>query len=111
MVMRASRRGLAEWLFQRISAVLLLGYSAFIVGFMLTHPHINFYDWELLFSCLFVQITTYVVIIALVGHIWIGIWTVLTDYMKCAWGRLILEILLALLLLGYLIWGAKIVWA
>jgi len=110
MEMRASRRGLSDWLIQRVSAILTLAYVLFMVGYLLTHSPVSFLAWKSLFSHTWLQVFTYLVILGFVGHIWIGIWTVITDYLKCAWGRLFLEILLALLLVCYLIWGARILW-
>ena len=49
-------------------------------------------------------------ILALAGHAWVGIWTVLTDYVKSSGLRLLLQSLMILAVLVYLFWGVMIFW-
>jgi len=56
------------------------------------------------------QIAGTLVVVSIITHAWIGLWTVCTDYIKCVWIRtsVILFLLLAEAIL--LVWGLKIVW-
>lgn len=103
-------KGLRDWFLQRVSAVVIGAYAVFLMGYFLMHPHVDFSQWQALFSCVWMQIAGTLVIISIVTHAWIGLWTVSTDYIKpaCVRGVFITTVLLALWIL--LIWGIKIVW-
>jgi succinate dehydrogenase / fumarate reductase, membrane anchor subunit len=110
MVSKSNHRGFYEWLAQRVSAVLIGAYAVFIIAFLLTHAPLSFSVWKALFSCVFIKIATFVVLIAILWHAWIGLWTVFTDYVKCNCVRLLLEILLIITLLSYMAWCLDAIW-
>jgi len=102
--------GLKDWLIQRVTAVYFAAYTLFLLGYFLAHPNLSYDEWHTLFSCQAFKIATMISLIALTLHAWIGIWTVTTDYMKCTAIRLSVQLLVALWLLGQVIWGFMIVW-
>ena len=102
--------GLRDWLVQRVSAVVLAAYFIFLLAYFILHPQLQYPAWQQLFACNWMRVFTFLALLSLIGHSWVGIWTVLTDYIKCAWGRLLLEVILILALLGYLFWGIEILW-
>ena len=109
-IMSLTHNGLFDWLIQRVTAVLMGLYVFFILGFLILHPNLQFADWHGLFSCGAMRIFSFLVLLSIVTHSWVGIWTVLTDYVKCFYLRLSLEILMILALLSYLALGIKILW-
>jgi succinate dehydrogenase / fumarate reductase, membrane anchor subunit len=104
------RNGLADWLVQRISALVIGVYAVFLLGFFVCHPHMSYAQWHRFFSCTAVKVGSMLALLCICAHAWIGLWTVFTDYINCARLRLVLEILLVLLLLTYVIWGISIFW-
>ena len=102
--------GLKDWLIQRVTAVYFAVYSLFLLGFLLMHPQLSYTDWQALFHCEYFQVASVIALLTLSLHAWIGVWTVTTDYIKCAVIRLSVQLLVALLLLGQFIWGLMIVW-
>lgn len=106
-----SRNGLSDWLLQRVSAILMLVYLAFIMIYWSTHPGLQFAEWKALFASPVMKIASLLVLLSLLAHAWIGLWIVFTDYVKCVAIRLTLQILVILLLFGYLIWGIMILWS
>ena len=108
--MGVSQKGMRDWIAQRVSAILMTFYIIFLSGYFLTHDNIQFTDWQDLFSCVWMQIATILVLLGLVWHAWIGIWTILTDYVKCSVARLTLELLTALSLAAFFFWGISIFW-
>jgi succinate dehydrogenase / fumarate reductase membrane anchor subunit len=104
MVAKSNHRGFYEWIVQRVSAVLIGAYGVFIFAFLLCHQPMQYAVWHGLFSHLVMKIATFVVLLAILWHAWIGLWTVFTDYVKCGVLRLFLEILLVLVLLSYFAW-------
>jgi succinate dehydrogenase / fumarate reductase, membrane anchor subunit len=109
-ILSLSTRGLKDWLIQRVTAVLLALYAFFIVGFILLHPQLQFDEWQMLFSYNAVKVASLLVLFSLLLHAWVGLWTVFTDYIKAVYLRLAIEIGVAILFLGCLIWGAAILW-
>lgn len=109
-VMSVSRSGVSDWLIQRVTAVLLALYFFFLVGFVCFHPHLNYNSWHALFTNGVMQAMSLVALLSIVLHAWVGMWTVITDYVKCAWGRLVLEVALVVALIGFLAWGVEILW-
>jgi succinate dehydrogenase / fumarate reductase membrane anchor subunit len=102
--------GLKDWLIQRVTAVYFAIYSVFLFGFLLKHSSLQYSEWYGLFHEPCFQVATAIALLALLGHAWIGIWTVTTDYIKSTGLRLALQGLVALILMGQFVWGFMIVW-
>ncbi|OGV27592.1 MAG: succinate dehydrogenase, hydrophobic membrane anchor protein [Legionellales bacterium RIFCSPHIGHO2_12_FULL_37_14] len=102
--------GLKDWLIQRATAVFLLIYTLFAITFFITHPKVDFPEWQLVFHCRCVQIATILAVVAILLHAYIGIWTVLTDYVKCKWLRLSLLSIVAFTLFAEGLWTFLLVW-
>ena len=102
--------GLRDWLIQRFTAVFLGVYTLFILIFLLRHPHLNYNDWQSLFSRYSMQIASIVALLAIGLHAWIGLWTVLTDYVKSVSWRYCLQAAILLALFSYVLWGIMILW-
>lgn len=105
-----SRSGLGDWMIQRVSAVLLATYTLFILGVIVANPDLGYTEWRSLFSLFWVKIYTLITLLALVGHIWVGMWTVVTDYLKGAWVRFIVLFIIAVAAFVYLVAGVSAVW-
>lgn len=97
--------GMHDWLIQRVTAVLLAAYTLFLIGYLMLHSPLQYADWHALFSHVFMRIFTFLSLLSVVYHTWIGMWTIFTDYLKCPWLRLTLQILVILVLIGCLVWG------
>jgi succinate dehydrogenase / fumarate reductase membrane anchor subunit len=102
--------GMRDWLIQRVTAVLLTAYTLFLVGYLALHTPLQYASWQHLFQCTAVRIFTFLTLLGVVYHTWIGMWTVFTDYLKCPCLRVTLQVLTVLALLGCLVWGVIIVW-
>ncbi len=112
------RSGLADWLIQRLSALVLLAYTLWVAAGVLLLPELNHENWRLLFAAPAMRIFSLAALLALCAHAWIGVWTVSTDYLTEAhlgragfWLRLLTQALCAALTLVYLLWGGGILWS
>ena len=101
-------RGLTDWFIQRLSALVLLLFVGCLVGFYIYNPDLNYVMWSKYFSSVEMKIFTFVATLSLVGHTWVGMWTVFTDYIKPAFLRLFLQTLLLVALLALTLWVALI---
>ena len=105
------RSGVSDFFLQRLSALILLAYFIFLLIFYFSHPVIDFMLWHNLFAYFSMRIFSLFALGALLSHAWIGIWIVLTDYLKSAFWRGLVQTSIILLLLSCFVWGAKIFWS
>ncbi len=105
-----TRSGLRDWLIQRFSAIIIGAYIIFLSAFILLHPHLTFVTWHDLFSHTLMRIITIIVLLAILLHAYIGMWTISTDYLKNTAVRLLFQIAVFIALVAFLIWGLMILW-
>lgn len=110
-VTNLTRSGIADWLVQRVSAVILAAYLVFITVFLLTHSPVDYATWKDLFSHLPMRLFSLLALLALLGHAWVGLWTIFTDYIKCTVLRGTIQILIILGLIAALAWGIQTLWS
>ena len=101
--------GARDWVLQRISAVVLAVYSVVVIGFFLCNQ-VNYQAWHSFMMSLPMKLFSLVAILSLVFHAWVGMWTVLTDYVKSAGLRIVIQSLIIITILVYLFWGVVIFW-
>lgn len=111
------RSGLSDWLVQRVSAVVLTVYLAFIVGYLLTHPGLDYAQWVELHRNFWTRLFSVLTILALAAHAWVGLWAVLTDYVtvrllgpKATLLRVACQLGMIAVTLAYVIWAVDILW-
>lgn len=102
--------GMRDWLIQRITAVILGMYVLFLVVYLFCHSPLTYADWHALFTSTSMRIFSFLALLSMVYHTWIGLWTVFTDYIKCYCLRLLLQVAVVIALLSYLVWGVSILW-
>lgn len=111
------RSGLYDWLIQRVSAVILAAYTIFLAVYLLLHPGLTYEQWHLLFGSLCIRIFSLAALLSFISHAWIGLWSVLTDYItvrlmgsKATALRIFAQVVLGGVSLTYLVWGIEILW-
>ncbi|WP_193161292.1 succinate dehydrogenase, hydrophobic membrane anchor protein [Microbulbifer hainanensis] len=111
------RSGTFDWLYQRVTALVLIAYTLFIVGFIFFSDDFGYESWSALFAQSWVRIFSLVTLLSTVVHAWIGLWSVVTDYItnrmmgpKATALRLLVEVLLAAVAVIYVVWGVEILW-
>ncbi|MGE3319152.1 MAG: succinate dehydrogenase, hydrophobic membrane anchor protein [Candidatus Berkiella sp.] len=102
--------GLRDWLVQRYTAVFLAGYTLFLLGWVIAQHQVTYESWLMLFSSPWMQISTLFALVSIAFHAWVGLWTVLTDYVKPPLLRYLLEGVILFTLFGYVIWGIFVLW-
>lgn len=111
------RSGLYDWLIQRFTAVVLGAYTLVLLGFFLAFPNLDYETWAAFMGSLPMQIANTLVLFSILMHAWIGLWTVMTDYLTslqlggaATAVRLIAQAFVALALLVFLLWGLVMIW-
>jgi succinate dehydrogenase / fumarate reductase membrane anchor subunit len=104
------RSGVHDFILLRASAVILAAYVFYILGFFLITPEVTYDVWQGFFSGLCTKVFTLLALFGLLVHAWIGSWQVLSDYVKPALLRGVLQFFFAVLLLAYLVMGFLTVW-
>lgn len=100
--------GLGEWIVQRVSAIYLL---IFIIGLslrLLIVPVSNHEDWLVLSSSLLFRVTLLLFIVSLLAHAWIGLRSVMMDYVHPWRLRFFLLMLFAFVLIGMGAWAGMV---
>lgn len=101
--------GVRDWVMQRISAVVLAVYSVVMVCFFLFNK-VDFLAWHTFMTSLPMKLFSLLALLSLVAHSWVGMWTVLTDYIKSSGLRLVLQSLIIIAIIVYLFWGVLVFW-
>ncbi|MFT5038908.1 MAG: succinate dehydrogenase / fumarate reductase membrane anchor subunit [Flavobacteriaceae bacterium] len=111
------RSGLSDWLVQRVSAVVMTAYLIFIVGYLLLNSDVSYQQWAGLHSGLPMRMFSLLTMLSVAAHAWIGMWSVLTDYItvrtigpKATAIRIFFQLGMIAMLLVYLLWAIDILW-
>jgi succinate dehydrogenase / fumarate reductase membrane anchor subunit len=99
-----------DWLLLRASAIILTLYILYILGFVVLAQELTFDVWHGFFSSSITKVFTLLALLSILIHAWIGMWQVLTDYVKPLAVRLVLQLAIVVTLVVYLLYGTIVVW-
>jgi succinate dehydrogenase / fumarate reductase membrane anchor subunit len=100
--------GLKDWLAQRVTAIVMALYTLLMI---VAVPMVDGYEgWRALMSHGFIRFVTFVFIISLCYHAWVGVRDIWMDYVKPTAVRLTLHVLTLLALVGYAGWAIQVIW-
>ena len=103
--------GLKDWLVQRVTAVAMAAYTLILAAALMRGGGIGGFDgWRALLSGGFMRLATFLFVVSLCWHAWIGIRDIFMDYVKPVGVRLTLHVLAILALVGYAGWAVQILW-
>ncbi len=102
--------GVRDWLIQRATAVFMLLYVITLIIACFNMPDHSFKTISAFFRHPWVRAFSFLALLGVVMHAWIGLWTVFTDYVNCKLVRLLLQSAVVLLLISYLVWGGAVLW-
>ena len=103
--------GLRDWLAQRITAVLMALFTlALLAQVLFTSGEIGYDKWAGIFSTQWMKTLTFVVIISLAYHAWVGVRDIWMDYIKPVGLRLALQVFALVWLVGCAGWAVQVLW-
>ena len=110
-IVTGAHYGLKDWLVQRVSAVLMAVYIILLMVIVIISAPQDYMAWKTIFNNQWMRIATFLFLVSLFWHAWIGVRNVLMDYVHAIAIRLTLQILVILSLFFYLVWSAEILWS
>ena len=102
--------GWRGWLAQRVTAVIMLLYTLFLGGVLVSLPQIDFERWRALWNLTTVRYATIFFVLSALLHAWVGVRNIFMDYVKDTALRLFLYVLVIVTLTVYFIWAWQILW-
>jgi succinate dehydrogenase / fumarate reductase, membrane anchor subunit len=102
--------GFRDWLSQRVTASLMALFTvALIIQVLLPGP-MGYDKWAGIFSAQWMKVLTFVVIISLLFHVWVGMRDVLMDYVKPVAVRLTTQVAVIVWLVACAGWAVQVLW-
>ncbi len=102
--------GLKDWLAQRVTALYMAVFTLVFAICAFTLPRFDYESWSGLFSAGWMKFATFIFMLCLFYHVWVGVRDIWMDYVKSAGLRLVLHMLTMFALIGYAGWGIQILW-
>ena len=102
--------GLKDWLVQRVTAVLMALYTLLVLAIALWNGGIDHALWKSLFASGVFRLASFLFMVALLYHAWIGVRDIFMDYVKPVGLRLALEVATVAVLVAYLGWTIQLLW-
>ena len=102
--------GLRDWLAQRATAVVMLAYTLFVAGILMWNGGLDHATWRAVMSHGAFRLASFLFMVALFWHAWVGVRNILMDYVKPIAVRLALQCMAIAALVAYAGWTIQILW-
>ena len=102
--------GFRDWLSQRVTASLMAIFTLVLIVQVLFGAKLGYPRWSQIFSSQWMKVLTFVVIVSLAWHAWVGMRDVWMDYVKPVGVRLGLQVFTLAWLVGCCGWAVQVLW-
>lgn len=102
--------GLRDWLAQRITAVLMALFTVILLAQVIFGEPVSYYKWAGIFSQQWMKFLTFVVILSILYHVWVGMRDIWMDYVQPVGIRLSLQVFTLVWLVGCAGWAIQVLW-
>ena len=102
--------GLRDWLAQRITAALMTLFTIVLLAQVLLGGPLGYDRWAGIFSTQWMKLFTFIVIVALIYHVWVGMRDIWMDYVKPVGVKLALQVATIVWLVGCAGWAVQVLW-
>lgn len=102
--------GFRDWLSQRVTAALMALYTLVLLVQLLLPGPLGYVRWAGIFAAQWMKVFTFVVIVALLWHVWVGMRDVWMDYVKPVGIKLVLQVFTIVWLVGCAGWAVQVLW-
>lgn len=102
--------GLRDWLSQRVTAALMAVFTVALIAQLLLGGPLGYERWAGIFSAQWMKLLSFVTIVALMWHAWVGMRDIWMDYVKPVGVRLALQVFTIVWLVGCAGWAIQVLW-
>ncbi len=103
--------GTRDWLSQRVTAAIMVLFTLVVLGqLVFSQGEIGYDLWAGIFAAQWMKVLTFVVIVSLLYHVWVGVRDVLMDYVHPVAMRLCLQCISIAWLVGCAGWAIQVLW-
>ncbi len=102
--------GMRDWLSQRVTATLMALFTVLLLVQLLLPGPLGYERWASIFSAQWMKVLSFVVIVSLLWHAWVGVRDILMDYIKPLGMRLVLQVATLVWLVGCAGWAVQVLW-
>ncbi|MDQ6626916.1 MAG: succinate dehydrogenase, hydrophobic membrane anchor protein [Pseudomonadota bacterium] len=102
--------GLRDWLAQRFTSVVMAVFTLVVIAQALLPGEMDYGKWSAMFSHQWMKVLTFVTVIAMLWHVWVGMRDIWMDYIKPIGVRLGLQVLTITWLVGCAGWAVQVLW-
>lgn len=102
--------GLRDWLAQRITAALMTIFTFVLLAQLLLGGPLGYERWAAIFSAQWMKVLTFVVIVSLIYHVWVGMRDIWMDYIQPVGIKLVLQVFTISWLVGCMGWAIQVLW-
>jgi succinate dehydrogenase / fumarate reductase membrane anchor subunit len=102
--------GFKDWLSQRVTGVLMALFTLVVLVQVLLPGPLDYYKWAGIFSSQWMKVLTFVVIVSLLYHAWVGMRDIWMDYINPVGVRLALQVFTIVWLVGCAGWAVQVLW-
>ncbi len=102
--------GMRDWLSQRVTATLMALFTLAVIVQVLLPGEMGYDKWAGMFSRQWMKVLTFVVIVSLLIHVWVGMRDIWMDYVKPVAVRLVLQVFTIVWLVGCAGWAVQVLW-
>ena len=102
--------GMRDWLSQRVTAVLMALFTVVLLVQLLLPGPLGYGRWAGIFAAQWMKVLTFVVILSLSWHAWVGVRDIWMDYVKPVGMRLALQVFTIVWLVGCAGWAVQVLW-
>jgi succinate dehydrogenase / fumarate reductase, membrane anchor subunit len=102
--------GFRDWLSQRVTAVLMALFTLVLLVQVIFGGEMGYVKWSGIFAAQWMKVLTFIVIVSLAYHVWVGMRDVWMDYIKPVVVRLALQVFTIAWLVGCTGWAVQVLW-
>ena len=102
--------GMRDWLSQRVTAALMALFTLIVLVQVLLPGPMGYDKWAGIFASQWMKVLTFVVIVSLLIHAWVGMRDIWMDYVKPVGLRLVLQAATIVWLVGNMGWMVQVLW-
>jgi succinate dehydrogenase / fumarate reductase, membrane anchor subunit len=102
--------GFRDWLAQRVTAVLMALFTVVLLLQVILGGPMGYDKWAGIFAAQWMKVFTFVVIVSLLYHAWVGMRDIWMDYIKSVSLKLTLQVFTIVWLVGCAGWAIQVLW-